>query len=282
MRARFYLLIAGCIIPGAWAESTPDYANWYQIEIIVFKQRGATNTDELWPLTQLSYPADVIAIGPTSEEEAEPGPLPKNNQSLDTGPVRATDPGAVTDEPTFLFESHSRQRLNRELLAEQAPPEGEQQESIDDAILASVIYAEFPRAFRQLNKEKLGLARIGRSLRLSSRFDLLTHRAWLQPLTKQPRPVLLQTGEQFGDEFEIDGTLSFSRTRFLHVKSDLWFTQFTTMSSQLVDSYIPIHSHRLQHTRRMRSNELHFIDHPFFGILIEITPFRYEPETAPL
>jgi hypothetical protein len=38
----------------------------------------------------------------------------------------------------------------------------------------------------------------------------------------------------------------------------------------------------LKQRRRMRSNELHYIDHPLLGLLIKITPFELtEPQTKP-
>ena len=42
--------------------------------------------------------------------------------------------------------------------------------------------------------------------------------------------------------------------------------------------YVPIHSHPLKQSRRMRSETLHFVDHPYFGILISVKSFDYAAE----
>jgi hypothetical protein len=31
--------------------------------------------------------------------------------------------------------------------------------------------------------------------------------------------------------------------------------------------------YRLQQSRRMRSNEVHYLDHPLFGIIVQVTPY---------
>ena len=39
----------------------------------------------------------------------------------------------------------------------------------------------------------------------------------------------------------------------------------------------------LRQHRRMRSNELHYIDHPLFGLLVRITPYETaKPEEPPV
>ena len=134
---------------------------------------------------------------------------------------------------------------------------------------------------------------------------MLRHTAWRQPIREgESWPILVQTGEQFGDQFEVDGTLTVRRARFLHADADLWYTQFAEdeyapaaalpqnidparardfpellAASQNQSRYIPVHTHRLGSSRRMRRSELHYLDHPYFGVIIQIE--RYTgPESA--
>ena len=150
------------------------------------------------------------------------------------------------------------------------------------------------------------LTTIARSLGRSSRYELLLHQAWRQPIGNKPIPILIQTGNRYDELYEVDGTLSFSRSRFLHLRTDLWFTQFEPKFNrqqfvrmqlgdltaqaekypELVafernkDTHIAVHSHALRHSRRMRSSVLHYIDHPFFGVLVKIDNFTYSPGAA--
>ena len=59
----------------------------------------------------------------------------------------------------------------------------------------------------------------------------------------------------------IYGTVTVSRGRYLHVDLDLVYQD---------------DSGRFRFTshRRMRSNEIHYMDHPMFGVLILITPLE--------
>lgn len=110
--------------------------------------------------------------------------------------------------------------------------------------------------------------------------------------------MMVQTGQRYDDRFEIEGTLSFRRSRFLHVDTQLWYTVFEPreiganpflrgFESTLPDAvlqehrdlveverqrgqYFPARTHVMDQTRRMRSNELHYLDHPLFGIVVQI------------
>ena len=61
----------------------------------------------------------------------------------------------------------------------------------------------------------------------------------------------------------LDGTVSLSRSRFLHLAADLVYVDPATG--------IPM---QLKESRRMRSNELHYLDHPRFGVLVQVTPLN--------
>jgi hypothetical protein len=311
-------ILACCAAHSAPDAALLDYDNWYQVELLVFKHRGGEGiSDEIWPLEELSYPDDMVAIGPTSDADIKPDSLSQLQQLLESQQTLPANEGPRT-APTFLFESQSRHQLNERLLAQsnqanEASIEANEERNaddiqqidetafaVDDAILEDLLYAKLPTAFRQLPSTEFSLRPIARSLRRSSKFDLLMHQSWLQPINKRPSPILIQTGDRFDSAFELDGTLAISRTRFLHVNADLWFTTFTdgydlqprpvnnidpSVAAQYPDlieramanaSQIPIHAHRLRHSRPMRSSELHYIDHPFFGIVVKIVPFRYE------
>ena len=47
-------------------------------------------------------------------------------------------------------------------------------------------------------------------------------------------------------------------------------------------SLITHHVYRMKQSRRMRSNETHYMDHPRFGIVARVTPYESEqPEAKP-
>lgn len=66
----------------------------------------------------------------------------------------------------------------------------------------------------------------------------------------------------------LDGTLTLTRSRYLHMAVDLIYTDPKTG--------IPL---QLKESRRMRSGELHYLDHPRFGVLMQAMP-HVHPGTA--
>lgn len=317
------LLIPSLIL--AQPSQIPDFEGWYQVEIIVFKQTRNPVSDEIWPLKPVSYPANMVSISPERDEQLTPYTLSQLhdlNASQDLFDATVDEPAPIYDG--FLFDdrgsySHNRQLLETANQVESAIDEetadaeldgevmdDDEESVLDFAMAEGLLNSTLPQAFRSLPEETLRLSTIARSLRRSSRYDVLLHTAWRQPVNIDPTPVLIQTGNRYGELYEIDGTLSISRSRFLHIHADLWFTQFEPkfnqpqfIRSQLEDlpeeakdypelvtiernkdTHIAVHSHTLRHSRRMRSGVLHYIDHPFFGVLIKIDNFTYSLETA--
>lgn len=311
MRASICFIAACCAIPLAIAEALPDYTNWFQVELIVFKPGDRQFGDVVRSGESQSYPHDLVSVGPVSDDDLAPDTLEQLAVLLQQGATLPMETSEVEqDKPhTFLFADQSREQLYRELLDEDSA--GNRQE-VDGEVTAEtnlddIFNSGLPDAFRQLHRNQLSLQQIAASLRRSPGYDLLTHRGWLQPLSSDATQVLLQTGDRHDELFEIDGTLSISKNRFPLVYTDLWFTEFNPNDNQqqvqspgnslenvfpdidpdilaqypeLVEQarergrYVPVNRYRLQHSRKMRTNELHFIDHPSFGILIRIAPFQ--------
>jgi hypothetical protein len=78
----------------------------------------------------------------------------------------------------------------------------------------------------------------------------------------------------------IDGTIKLIRKRFLHVEADFLYRApyIDDPANHLSREQWP-QAFRLTESRRMRSRELHYLDHPMFGILILATPY-VAPEPA--
>jgi hypothetical protein len=106
------------------------------------------------------------------------------------------------------------------------------------------------------------LERIADSLNRSAAYRVLEHRAWRQTARDraQAQPVRIQAAGG-----TLDGTITLARERYLHLDVDLF-----------LDS-----TYALDERRRMRSGELHYFDHPAFGVLVEVRPYEAPaPEPA--
>ena len=114
--------------------------------------------------------------------------------------------------------------------------------------------------------------------------------------TSQPQQSPAQNNEEATVQADtnetphiLDGTFTLRRGRFLHVDVDLGFTKIETDgdSPQIGDTpqSAPLQNTRLYvrmtQSRRIRNDDLQYLDHPLFGVLFQISPYQAENTTAP-
>ncbi|NJN50976.1 MAG: hypothetical protein HC809_03525 [Gammaproteobacteria bacterium] len=115
-----------------------------------------------------------------------------------------------------------------------------------------------------LDESRAALRNEIRRLNARGRYRVLLHGAFVQavPPRETPQALLIQTGDRFADRWSVEGTLAITLGRFLHADVALW-RQAAPDTAEL---------QLLREHRRMRSGELHYLDHPAFGVLIRIDP----------
>jgi hypothetical protein len=282
-----------------------DYEPWYHVEIILFANLNPTGSNEAVTAEQHAYPHDILSVGPEGNDQL--APLNSGQQAhlvddkrrfnsgelvLLPGVVEPDEAGnesvfrdASFNDPAFTDAALSNELLDHETLVPMPI-------FVDEDLLALVLDSTGPTAFSALKRQDRNLNSIARSISRSSGYRLLSHQAWRQPMTDKAdaTPILLQLGDQLDGLFEIDGTLRFYRSRYLHVITDLWFTRklAANESRPLVDQAnldaflqqpaTTTVSVPMRHSRRMRSATLHFIDHPQFGMLIKIDRYAGPPD----
>ena len=139
-------------------------------------------------------------------------------------------------------------------------------------------------AFRLVNRSELSLTGVRDSLRRSAHYRPLLHAAWRLPGVPRDaaRPAhvgvrLAGSGADGGGERPtVQGTVKVSLARYLRVELDLLYVR--AASGEVAAPETAPTRFRLVSERRMRSRELHYIDHPIFGVLVWIEPLRTEPE----
>jgi len=117
-------------------------------------------------------------------------------------------------------------------------------------------------AFRQVPDEQLALRDLVRRLENSGEFEVLQQLAWQQPVPERgnPQPIYVNLGNG-----ELQGHLAVTLGRYLHTQATLWLEPTPTAPTSDLAGYA-----RLDQSQRMRSGELHYFDHPLFGLLVRI------------
>jgi len=108
-----------------------------------------------------------------------------------------------------------------------------------------------------LPPEQSGLSLAYDRLRLSQAYHPVLHMAWTQPA----RPNRINEAYHVGNaDSPVEGFVRLQRGQYLHVIVD--------MEYRAPDGLI----HRLREKRRVKFDEIHYLDHPAFGVLIRVSP----------
>lgn len=149
--------------------------------------------------------------------------------------------------------------------------------------LENVEFIALPSEQRMLNNEV-------QTLHNNKSYQVLMHQSWRQILqgNKAINWIDIKAGNTWAGHYQLEGSLGFSKGRFLHVHSQLHLNQFPSVidESDLPEqtkslttwrSWVPTVERRysLIQRRKMRSKELHYLDHPKLVLLVKIIP--YEP-----
>jgi hypothetical protein len=134
-------------------------------------------------------------------------------------------------------------------------------------ILTAVTW--LPRSQFRLTAERNALAR-------SVPYRPLVHLAWRQvvPGRQSAKPVELLGATNNPDKASVDGLVRVTVERYLHLDLDLRL-HLPAGAEPAASPEYGVPEIRLRQQRRMRSKELHYFDHPRFGVIALIT--TYEP-----
>jgi hypothetical protein len=133
-----------------------------------------------------------------------------------------------------------------------------------------------------LPDDQFGLAEPWAHLRNSKNHQPLLRLSWLQKDPPADRSVSLHihSGNALASTtdsgataiYPVDGTIALLAGHFLHVDADLVWTQGSG-GGNLV-------SYRLREKRRVKRDELHHLDSPKLGLLVEVTRVDVPPKPA--
>lgn len=277
----------------ALATSASAESNWYQVEMIVFAHQDETSeAEENWPDdVVLNYPSRVKML---FDAIALPNAIDSDfNTTLEVEVPNLLELPAQPsgDDSTLLLDPNSAALATTpmELLDQplEQPP------------------APLPLPFQRLDDSAKQLLGALQHLRRIDRYRPLFHEVWQQPLESRRRSpaILITGGDEYGSHFELEGTIKVSVERYLHIDTDLWLHSFLPNFGQQAtfqvpelpsrggtdltnaDTYSPFsfivnepysvsRTVTLRQSRRMRSGEIHYLDHPLFGVIVLVTPLE--------
>ena len=165
------------------------------------------------------------------------------------------------------------------------------------------------KQFKPLSSDKYRLNSQAERLVKHPDYRVLVHTAWKQPGLDREQafsvPVnSLQTsgirqdagGDQAGGGTFVNGDITLIMSRYLHINAQLFYNRPVQQDSQQSLSFTnqgqgissvstpQYETYPVKFERRMRSREIHYLDHPMVGMIVLATPFKIEtkgPSTKP-
>lgn len=312
-----------CSLASATEQKIEDI---YHLELLIFRHaENAQQEIEQWPRSHhLHYPEQLIFL--------RPPPTLDEHIFLPVGDAHELQLDFSLPSPQrhlwWPFPDREQEIARTQpledpaLLVEQAGPLGDSgQETIADAVEGP---ADPVTLMESLDKPSSALAAIAEKLPSGS--QILFHQQWHQQLgSRDEAPAMVVAGgREYGQHHELEGSISFSKQRFLHLEANLWLSEYLELNAeggpitaqaeaappllltmQLPESPEPPQPLRrsveraggaaaqdsakiyrakrivqLQQHRKLRSGEIHYLDHPWLGIIVQIS--KYQPKLHPV
>ena len=250
---------------------------WYQVELIVFSH-PAGNDAEQWDATpNLAYPSASRLL---ADEVSTPVVISQPEQAAPTAPLQ---PAAFTILPS------SQQALRNKAAAIQRSSryqilfhEAWNQQMTDQANALPIVLDRSGDGGAWPELQGTIKLYVARYLYLETNLWLNTRGEYLQGSWRMPAPPLgpsslifeapepeleLELEQPQRETITADPAIDLESQR---VPSTL--ITITKRAETLEPIYPFRHAVRLHQTRRMRSGEVHYIDHPMLGVIVKITP----------
>jgi hypothetical protein len=258
------LALTPCAMLRAAESVVPPTDAWYRVEVVIFERLGSgsdTSAAEVF-VTQAprAFSRDALAFDDNATRTEA--------YSLD-GETRASiTPNAATQLPRTAS----------------TPPSSVAPGNEQAAALADHEFKLQQRSFRFEPSSSFLLSPHVARLQRNPGYRVVFHRAWIQPVPDRDQllPMLIQVGDRAaGGGWRIEGVLGVTRERYLHLDTRLWYALDpgpagdTTIAfdGKFAESSADGAGYtELREQRRMRSGELHYLDHPKFGVLARVDP----------
>lgn len=310
-------LAFACLCVGAPA-AEPDAAqahlrfDWFRVEVAVFQRRADAPLGQARsrlrdafrlprlaaPLLERAPPATGLALGrhgplaytlPVLASNLPPprwlGPCTQARWRPGPG-APAPDPCLWQRPPPVDLEAYFPDDVLRGWRVPQLPPDeltlptpdGEPAPGAHRAELLAQVQEDFAAYEADLLESSYEWRRETAALAptlpvLRRRFDVLAAGSWHQPVPprEQPFPLLVQLGDADAAAPPLlEGSFTVTKGRYLHFDAHLLLRLGAGEAALLAQK------------RRMRPDELHYLDHPAFGLLLHATPLNVPDELRTL
>jgi hypothetical protein len=247
--------------------------DWYSVEYIIFENNPLSNQAlEPWTKEPFEMPIDAIELDSPSDNDSDQSNLSADYKEPDSPliSIQLDSPSDGDSNQSNLsadFKEPDSPLISIQL---DSPSDGDSNQSNLSADFKEPDSPLISKAFSPLNIDQQQLHGVVTRLDKQSSYTPIVHGGWIQPLEEKSPLQAIQIVQQAG-AIQLEGTLTFHRGRYLHLDVDLQLTEM--MPATFNDSYLssvalqPATIYRLKETRRIKTSDTHYFDHPRFGVI---------------
>lgn len=240
-----YLLSLATLLSFAVIAQSPDVTddetavippdNWYQAEVILFTQQGNLRNEappkdyilefpENW--VQLTDPEDLISANELSADALVGELLSEQNElAIQAYPVSSENTDIIGETRTQIPEAS-------------IPYLGDSQDELTSLVdgetenkqegISEVYVPEYEQPFLQLDKPSRDLNESASALDRRG-YNVLFHKAWRFQITASDTApwIIIKAGATDTNRFQLEGSVRFYQSRFLHFETNLWRLKFS-------------------------------------------------------
>ena len=213
--------------------------NWYQVEVILFNQPSNVNSETSTPSLPLKFSDNIIYLTNVIEE--------KQRESLMI--EGALLPEITSYDPVSELEQHDKtltQSIDSTSLEEDSfelkPSEdGVLEELVMEYEKENLFIPEYEEEFQILDSKIRDLNDTARSLNRRG-FNVFFHESWrfVADESNSQNWIAIGAGDQLDGRSEIEGSIRFYKSRFLHFEANLWKLIFPTNIENSSEQYFKL------------------------------------------
>ncbi len=214
-----------------------DEANWYQVEILIFKNLEASAiVEEQWPhRVDSQYPSQAkrlqtdnqfrnVASSPVLFDLTASAPSPW--QSRVVSELEQMDNSMFLELADNAVGGSTTDKVDESLDTTTEPPgtNSETPSTIIETPGRGALELTVPAAYNSLPDQMREFNQYAEKMRWSKNYRVLFHQSWRQAINDRTSndDIVIESYSRLGDYPELQGTIRLSVSRYLHLQTQLW------------------------------------------------------------
>ncbi len=213
--------------------------NWYQVEVILFNQPSNINSETSTPSLPLKFSDNIIYLTNVIEEKQRESLMIEGALLPE---ITSNDPvSELEQQDKTLMQSIDSLSLEEDSFQLNPSEDGVLEELVMEHEKENLFIPEYEDEFQILDSKIRDLNDTARSLNRRG-FNVFFHESWrfVADESDSQNWIVIGAGDQLAGRSEIEGSIRFYKSRFLHFEANLWKLIFPTNIENSNEQYFKL------------------------------------------